>query len=153
MKRMLIVCALAAASLPAFGQAKPDASKSGGASVEQSLLQMERDWAKAGQTKDAAAIDRILADDWIGQGFDGKAWTKAQSLADLKSAGSSLQSIELTDMKVRVYGNAAVVTGGDTEKSTSEGKDSSGKYVWTDVFVNRNGKWQAVASESTKVPK
>jgi hypothetical protein len=54
-------------------------------------------------------------------------------------------------MKVRVFGNTAIVTGGDTEKSTYKGKDSSGKYVWTDVFVNRNGKWQAVASESTKV--
>jgi hypothetical protein len=32
-----------------------------------------------------------------------------------------------------------------------KGKDSSGKYVWTDVFVSRNGRWQAVASESTKV--
>ena len=41
-------------------------------------------------------------------------------------------------------------TGSDTEKSTYKGKDSSGKYVWTDVFVERNGRWQAVASQSTK---
>ncbi len=55
-------------------------------------------------------------------------------------------------MKVRVFGDTAIVTGSDTEKSTYKGKDSSGKYVWTDIFVKRNGKWQAVASESTKLP-
>jgi hypothetical protein len=56
-------------------------------------------------------------------------------------------------MKVRVFGNTAVVTGSDTEKSTYKGKDSSGKYAWMDVFANRNGRWQAVASESTMVTK
>ena len=56
-------------------------------------------------------------------------------------------------MKVRVFGNTAICAGSDTEKSTYKGKDSSGKYVWTDVFVNRNGKWRAVASQSAKVVK
>lgn len=153
MKRMLFVCVLAAAAIPAFAQVKTDAPKTGGASVEQSLQQMERDWAKAGQTKDAATMDRIMADDWAGIDYEGKTWTKAMELADLKSANSSLTSIELGDMKVRVFGNTAVVTGSDTEKSASQGKDTSGKYVWTDVFANRNGKWQAVASQSTKVGK
>ncbi len=150
---MLFVCVLAAAAIPAFAQVKTDAPKTGGASVEQSLQQMERDWAKAGQTKDAATMDRIMADDWAGIDYEGKTWTKAMELADLKSANSSLTSIELGDMKVRVFGNTAVVTGSDTEKSASQGKDTSGKYVWTDVFANRNGKWQAVASQSTKVGK
>lgn len=54
-------------------------------------------------------------------------------------------------MKVRVFGDTAIVTGSDTEKSTYNGKDSSGKYIWTDIFVNRKGKWQAVASQSTNV--
>ena len=153
MKRMLIVCALAAAAIPAFAQTKTDAPKTGSATIEQSLLQMERDWAKAGQAKDAATMDRIMADDWAGIDFEGKTWTKAMSLADLKSSTSSLSTIELADMKVRVFGNTAVVTGSDTEKSMTQGKDTSGKYVWTDVFANRNGKWQAVASESTKVAK
>jgi hypothetical protein len=44
------------------------------------------------------------------------------------------------------------VTGSDTEKSKEHGKDSSGKYIWTDVFVKQNGKWRAIASQSAKVP-
>ena len=56
-------------------------------------------------------------------------------------------------MKVRIYGTTAIVTGTDTEKSEYHGKDSSGKYVWTDVWVMRDGRWQAVASQSVKVSK
>ena len=56
-------------------------------------------------------------------------------------------------LRVRVFGNTAVVTGSDTEKSTEGGKDTSGKYIWTDVFVKQNGKWRAVSSQITKVPK
>jgi hypothetical protein len=56
-------------------------------------------------------------------------------------------------MEVRLFGDTAVVTGSDTETSTAEGKDTSGKYIWTDVFVKQGGKWKAVASQSTKAPK
>jgi hypothetical protein len=56
-------------------------------------------------------------------------------------------------MTVRIFGNTAVVTGSDTEKSMENGKDTTGKYVWTDVFVKQNGKWRAVTSQSTKLPK
>lgn len=56
-------------------------------------------------------------------------------------------------MKVRVFGNTAVAVGSDTEKSTNHGKDSSGRYAWMDVFVRRNGLWEAVVSESTKIAK
>jgi hypothetical protein len=74
-------------------------------------------------------------------------------MADMKSGASTTQSYEIGPMKVRVLGNTAVVTGSDTEKSTYKGKDSSGKYVWTDVWVMRDGRWQAVASQNVKVGK
>src|SRR5689334_12320683 len=114
-------------------------------------MQIERDWTDAGLKKDVAAMDKIVADDWIGLDFQGKTVTKAQMLAELKSGTSSSSSIDLGEMKVRVFGDTAVVTGSDTEKSTYKGKDSSGKYVWTDIFVKRNGRWQPVASQSTKL--
>ena len=148
MKRLIVVGLLAAMVVPVFGVAKAD-----NASIEQSLMQMERDWTQAGLKKDAATLDKIIADDWVALSFDGKTMTKAEILADLKSGASAVQSVDLGAMKVRVFGNTAVVTGSDTEKSTYKGKDSSGKYVWTDVFVMRQGHWQAAASQSTKVEK
>jgi len=148
MKSLCTAGLLAALVLPVFGVARADAP-----SVEQNLMQMERDWTQAGLKKDAASLDKIIADDWVAIGFDGKTVTKAEVMADLKSGASAAQTVELGAMKVRVFGNTAVVTGSDTEKSTYKGKDSSGKYVWTDVFVMRQGRWQAAASQSTKVEK
>ena len=145
MKQLLPACLLLAASLP-FGHGKSDKN-----SVEQTLIQMEQDWSQADVKKDAAALDRILADDWIGIDFEGTILNKAQALTGIRSDSGSLESTVLRDMKVRVYGNTAVVTGTDTEKGVYHGKDSSGKYLWTDVFVHRNGRWQAVSSQSTKL--
>lgn len=147
MKRLVAVLLVAGSSM-AFGDVKSD-----NATIEKTILQMERDWTEAGLKKDFATLDRVIADDWVATDFQGKSVTKAQAIADLKSGSSTNQTVTLGEMKVRVFGNTAVVTGSDTEKSTYKGKDSSGKYVWTDVFVNRNGRWQAVASQSTKVEK
>ena len=66
-------------------------------------------------------------------------------------AVSKLESFDFGPMSVKVLGNVAVVQGSDTEKSTANGKDSSGKFVWMDVFAKREGKWVAVRSQSAMV--
>lgn len=155
MKRILAVAVLVAvATSLALGQMadKQKTTKGGKAGVEQALMQMERDWTEAGLKKDAATLGKILADDWVGQGPTGIA-TKAEALADLKSGDNKLDSITLGDMKVRVFGDTAVVAGSDDEKSSYKGKDTSGHYTWTDVFVKRQGRWQAAASQGTLVAK
>ena len=148
MKPLFVVSLIAFSVLPFFGQAQADT-----ASVQQTLMQMERDWGQAAAKNDTAAVDKFVADDWVGIDFEGKSITKAEGMADMKSGASTTQSYEIGPMKVRELGNTAVVTGSDTEKSTYKGKDSSGKYVWTDVWVMRDGRWQAVASQSVKVGK
>jgi ketosteroid isomerase-like protein len=121
------------------------------AKAEKELLQLERDWTQASLKGDATALGKILGDDWVGQGPAGT-MTKAQVLVELKSGDNKTDSITLGDMKVRVYGDTAVVTGSDDEKSSYKGKDTSGHYTWTDVFVKRKGRWQAVASQGTLMP-
>ena len=144
MKQILPACLLLAATAP-LGHAKSDKN-----SVEQTLIQMEQDWSQADIKKDATTLNRILAGDWIGIDFEGTVLNKAQALTGISSNSGSLESTVLRDIKVRVYGNTAVVTGTDTERGEYHGKDS-GKYLWTDVFVRRNGRWQAVSSQSTKL--
>jgi ketosteroid isomerase-like protein len=153
MKRFLAVAVLVTvATALALGQMadKQEKTKRGKVGIEQALMQMERDWTEAALKKDVAALDKILADDWVGQGPTGVS-TKAQSLADLKSADYKLESQTLGDMKVRVFGDTAVVTGSDDEKSSYKGTDTSGHYTWTDVFVKRQGRWQAAASQGTRI--
>jgi hypothetical protein len=153
MKQLLSVGLLLAGAVCLYGQAKPAKNFPATAvkpSVEQTLMQMEREWGTAEIKKDYAVVERILAEDWVGIDYSGNIVDKPQAIADLKTGISTLTSEELGPMTVRVFGNTAVVTGSDTEISTDRGKDSSGKYVWTDVFVFRAGRWQAVASQSTK---
>ena len=128
------------------------ATAPGNAAVDE-LKQIENDWEEAVKAKNAEKLGDILADSWAGLGWNGRREDKATALADLKASGNSLDTFEMGPMKVRIFGNTAVVTGSDTEKSMENGKDTSGKYIWTDVFVKQNGKWRAVASQSTKVPK
>jgi ketosteroid isomerase-like protein len=58
-------------------------------------------------------------------------------------------SIQITDMKVRVYGNTAIVTARAEVKGNDLGEDFSGPYRFTRVWVRRNGRWQAVSYQAT----
>jgi hypothetical protein len=112
-------------------------------------MQTELDWANAIVRHDAATISRIVAEDWSETSWDGSSFGKVQALADLPFG--TTESIAMDPIKVRVFGDVAIVTAGDVEKSTFKGRDSSGHYVWTDVYVNRNGQWQAVATQGSKL--
>ncbi|MGD0616674.1 MAG: nuclear transport factor 2 family protein [Bryobacteraceae bacterium] len=153
MKRLiatpLLTMALCAGIVLAQAQDKVTTAPKTSAEV---LKQMENDWSDAQKNRDADKLGAILADDWTVIHSDGKMSDKAKTLAELKSPNDSLDSIEMGPMKVRFFGSVAVVTGSDTEKSKANGKDTSGKYVWMDVFAKRSGEWKAVASESTRVP-
>ena|ERR1039458_1055248 len=156
MKRMLALAVLvAAATALALGQMADSQGKTkakGKVDVEQALMQMERDAAAAWPKRDAATLDRILADDCIYQGPEGIE-TKAQVLAALKAEDYKVNSATLGDMKVRVFGDTAVVSGSADYKFTYKSQDESGHYTYTDVFVKRRGSWQTVASQATLIAK
>lgn len=67
-------------------------------------------------------------------------------LAAVKSGDLKIQSIKLSDMKVQVYGDAAVVIGSAAQAGNFKGQPLTAKIIFTDTFVKRNGKWMAVAS-------
>jgi ketosteroid isomerase-like protein len=135
-------------SAAAAVQAKPSRAESD-AEISQTLQATEQAWLTAEKNHDAAAFEKIVADDWIAITPEGKSQSKAERAAEIKSG--HIDSATLGDMKVRVFGNTAVVTGTDDEISSEDGKKSSGHYVWTDVFVKRNGKWVAVASQTAQI--
>jgi hypothetical protein len=148
MTNTLGVCLLLAACLsPAYGQAKKPAASS----AADALRTPERDWGAAQMTEDLERLGQILADDWAGIGSDGNKTTKAEFLDDVKTGKSKLEAFEPGPMDVKVIGSVAVVQGSDKETSSFDGKNTSGKYVWMDVFVLRAGKWQAVRSQSALV--
>lgn len=129
---------------------QPLPGNTAGGADEQALFQLERDWAQAGLKKDAAVVEKFLANEFVSN-YDGKLSSKKQALAELKNNAAKIESAENSDMRVAVFGNTAVVHGLYTEKSTTGGKDSSFQVRYTEVYVKRDGRWQCVTQFLNKV--
>lgn len=119
-------------------------------SVESELEQMERDWENALVRHDSTVLRRIIADDWLETSWDGTSFGKTKAIADL--SGSTPESVVMDPVRVRVFGDTAIVITGDTEKSTDVADNGIAHYVWTDVYLKRNGRWQVVSTQGSKVP-
>ena len=139
---------------PASPTPSPAASASpapADSAASETLRKLEQEWADAVVHHDATAIARIEADDFIGTDPTGTLTNKAQDLEDAKSQSFDITSFKLDDIKVSVYGTAAVLTGQTVFAGTAGGQDIGGKYRWTDVFIQHDGKWQVVASQATSI--
>jgi ketosteroid isomerase-like protein len=121
-------------------------------SAEQGLIALENRWNDAMVKHDWAFLDQILAGDCVWTDPDGDVWTKPEFLASLKSGEDVIASSVADDMKVRVYGDAAVVTGRTAVKKQYKGKDISGQYRWTTVWVkDYAGRWRCVADHNSSI--
>lgn len=100
---------------------------------------------------DFAEIDRILADDLTYTHSSGRLETKAQFLAALQS-GLRFEAIEPEEVLVRVYGDAGLVTGRAQMRVRSQDRQTSFAVRFTTVYVKRQGRWQMVAWQSTRLP-
>ena len=103
-------------------------------------------------TADYAALDRLLADDLTYTHSTAKVDTKATYLEPLVSGRTRYQSLEPSDVQVRVYGTTGVVTGILRSVALVAGKESRTDMRFTNVWVQRDGRWQMVAWQSTRLP-
>ncbi len=156
MKRMLAVAALTmAASSLALGQMtgkRVNYSNQKGDSVEQAVLQMEEELRVAITKNDTKAYGRLLDDDYVFTNQDALVRTKAQMMSAYESGSIKYESLKFDDLKVHAYGDSAVITGRSTSKGQDNGKDISGQYRYTRVYVKRQGKWQLAATQVTRIP-
>jgi ketosteroid isomerase-like protein len=117
--------------------------------MERYILESERQWAESVATGDTSAIERILADDFIGVDPKGHLYTKQQMIDETRNAPKYFVSNRLNDVKVRFYDKTAVAQGSETwERHSGE----RGRFVWTDTWPQRNGRWQIVAAEDLIAP-
>ena len=114
--------------------------------VEHVIRKLDNERIQAQIHADAAALDRIYADDFIGVGPSGTVRTKPQVIADFTSGTLKFQSITTDDVQVRIYGNAAVETGLSTMIGQDKGNVVPQDTRFTRVWIKQQGRWRLVAN-------
>ena len=120
-------------------------------SDQQVLIQLERDWDEAFHHKDVAFIANVLADEFRVTYGDGSRGDKARELMLAAEFNQQIDSSTMDDFTVKVYGDTAVVWFTEHLVGPSKGRQLAITLKFMDVFVMRDGRWQCVASQSTKV--
>lgn len=129
------------------------------AAIETEIKQLAHDWVSTAQNYDPEIVKRVVADDAVLVYPDGMLATKADELRLVESKGMKVESFEIVEMKVTVLGpDHAYITGRSVVKNGTikdvnfpRPIDISGEYRYLDVYGRRNGRWQVIASQATKV--
>jgi ketosteroid isomerase-like protein len=115
------------------------------------VLRTERDLAAAYQRSDADAIAQGVMEDYTLTNSTGKVTTRADDIAEAKKNDPKYEIFENYDMKARVHGDAAVVTGKTHTKGISGGKPFDFQFQFTDTFIKDGGRWRLLASHASKL--
>jgi ketosteroid isomerase-like protein len=147
MKKTWMWCVIALLSLGSA--AWSHAQQTGG--TEKAVAAQEQQWLQAMTTNNPDLLAPLLADKFVNTAGDAKVTGKAETLAETKSM--KWNSAENTDVKVTVFGDTAIATGGFKGKGTDGlGKPLDINERWTDTWVKMpNGQWQCIASQGTPV--
>jgi ketosteroid isomerase-like protein len=119
--------------------------------VEQELIRLDEEFARAVVRADARALERLLAEDFSATGPDGERVGRKEFIGEIASGDLKLAALTPDDHLVRLYGTAAVVNHGGTMRGERVGRDAGGRYRWTHIFVRRGGRWRCVSSQTTHV--
>ena len=129
------------------------------ASIEAEVKKLGREWSSAFKTRDAEAVRRVLADDVVITYPDGLVSGKNEEVQSIETGAITADSWDVVDEKVTVInadsafitGRAVVKNGMYKDPKAPRPIDISGEYRFLDVYARKNGRWQAVASQTTKI--
>jgi ketosteroid isomerase-like protein len=150
MKRLFILAALALAC-----SAQPARAQGGGktAKAEREILALNREWAGAMVRGDRAALERIFSDDLFVTASNGTVRGKEGELNDTAGGDTSVKTyfFNTEDVRVRVYGDAAVLTGQAKWRINVGGRDIDNERRYTCVYAREKGRWRMVAMQLTRI--
>jgi ketosteroid isomerase-like protein len=118
---------------------------------EDDVLRAERELALCYQNSDAACIEQGVMEDYTLTNSKGKITTRADDLAEARKHDPNYEIFENHDMKVRVHGAAAVVTGITRTKGISGDQSFDAEFRFTDTFVKDHGRWRLSAGQAAKI--
>lgn len=145
-KIIVVFLAVLAFAIPGLTQ-----QKKGSADPAATLKALEEKWAASQVKGDTAAMEALLADTFVYTDIEGGVKDKAGMIREIKAGTLKIEAAKVEDLKVMVYGDAAVVTGRWVGKGIENGKPFEDTERWTDTWVLQKGRWRCVASQSTLV--
>ena len=125
------------------------AMDSGDQETIREIVEMEHQAREASLRRDVDFSQRTLADDYVAITPLGQVTTKQDTLSARKSGQLKYDTINVSDMVVRIYGDTAIVTARADVKGHQLGEDFSGPYRYTRIWVRRTGHWLAVSYQAT----
>ena len=152
MRGIKIFCSLAASALTvALTMSVAAAQTPRVRSDQEILMQLERNWDDAFHHADVKFIEGVLANEFVATYPDGSRGDRAKELANAASFDQQIDSSTLDNFIIRIYGDAAVVHFTQHLVGPMQGKPVEMTFQYVDVFVFRDGRWQCVSTQSTKV--
>jgi ketosteroid isomerase-like protein len=119
--------------------------------IHKEIEALEMEWRQAVIDNDVKQMDHLLADDYMGISANGTVETKAQALAQRRAGTVKISQLDLNDLKVRVYGDTAVVTSRADLAGSNGQSDIGGHYRYTRVYNRRLGQWKIVSFEASRI--
>jgi ketosteroid isomerase-like protein len=117
--------------------------------VRAEILAIEDQWAAGIEHQDGAALERLAAEDFRFLEEDGRMLDRAQYIAAGSHNPENVASAVQDQIEVRQYGDAAIATGRSIIHGTRAGAPFIHRFRWTDVYVRRGGRRQAVSAQLT----
>ena len=142
----MVVTLFAGILASAAGRTKPPVSPN----AESEFRSLEARRFQAMVEADVPALENLLSDDLVYTHATGWRQNKAEFLASIRAGEIKYHSITSDNVKARVYGNTAVLTGTVTIKARTQGQELSVELLYLEIFVKQDGRWQLVAWQSTR---
>jgi ketosteroid isomerase-like protein len=147
-----LACVLLLATIGCFSSSQAWAfARHENHAIQKEIEMLETQWRQAVISNDVNQMDHLLADDYLGISATGTVETKAQALAQRKAGTVKISQLNLTDLKVRIYGDTAVVTSRAELQGTNGQSNIGGNYRYTRVYNRRLGQWRIVSFEASRM--
>jgi len=136
-RNWVLIFGLLAGALSVSAQEKSDAA---------TVRALELKWTESYKQRSIDILSSLLAEDFVITIEDGSVYSKAGYISHSADPTVEVQLAELSDLKVRMHGDTAIVTGAYHERGESKGKAYEYRDRFTDVWMKIGGKWQVVSS-------
>ncbi len=119
--------------------------------ASETILDLERRFAAALLERDGAAVDELLSEDLVHIGFEGQIVGKSEYMSFFRQGDWRYRTYSMSQLKVKVLPGAAVVTGLVDRTIVVGGKETSGAFAFTHVWVRAGDRWRLSSSHVTAV--